>query len=100
MERVQSALSFHHLVVGGYGSNGATEDNPSLENPTISASSSGNKVYTAKWELNKYKISYNLHGGQRDKEFPSEYTVESDDIALAEPKRKGMKFTGWSVKRE
>ena len=83
---------------GWYGDNGCSEENPSMENPTISASSSGDKEYTAKWELNTYKISYDLHGGRVDKEFPDEYTVESNDIALPEPTRKGMKFSGWKMK--
>ena len=31
-------------------------------------------------------------------ELPTEYTVESEDIVLEEPKRKGMKFNGWKEK--
>ena len=83
---------------GWYGSNGGTYDNPSMVNPTISSSATGDRTYTAKWEINRYSISYNLHGGKVENKLPTEYNVESDDIVLEEPKRKGMKFNGWKEK--
>ena len=83
---------------GWFGDNGFTEENPSTDNISIDAANAGNKTYTAKWELNKYKITTELHGGKTDKEIPAEYTVESEDIILPEPKRKGMRFYGWKEK--
>ena len=50
--------------------------------------------YFAKWELEKYKITYNLDGGKANN--PTEYIMESDDIKLTNPKKKGYTFKGWT----
>lgn len=54
----------------------------------------GNKDLTvyARWEANKYSISYNLDGGTATN--PTSYTIENN-ITLNKPTKKGYKFVGW-----
>ncbi|MGN0709667.1 MAG: InlB B-repeat-containing protein, partial [Anaerovoracaceae bacterium] len=61
----------------------------------IAAGTIGKLKFYAKWGLAKYKIKYELNGGQIAAANPSEYTVESDDIALEAPGRDGYTFAGW-----
>lgn len=49
----------------------------------------------AKWSLENYKITYNLEGGANNKNNPSSFTVESNDITLQSPTKTGYKFVGW-----
>lgn len=49
----------------------------------------------AVWSLNTYSIRYELNGGVNDKKNPSYYTIESGNIALGKPSRKGYTFGGW-----
>lgn len=54
------------------------------------------QVLYAKWDLNHYPITYkNLEDGVNEGN-PEEYTVESPDITLAEPRRVGYRFLGWA----
>ena len=48
----------------------------------------------AQWMPHAYTISYDLDGGSADN--PATYTVESSDIKLNTPTRKGYVFTGWT----
>ena len=61
---------------------------------TIPEGSTGNRKYTAHWEVTKYTITYDLDSGTADN--PEEYTIESADITLNTPTRDGYTFTGWS----
>ncbi|MDO5520097.1 MAG: M14 family zinc carboxypeptidase [bacterium] len=54
-------------------------------------------VVYAKWEAVKYKISYQLNGGQNDRSNPASYTILSKKIVLKNPTRSGYYFTGWKV---
>lgn len=51
----------------------------------------------AKWKTESYRITYRLNGGTNHKSNPTGYTVESEDLALKEPTRKGYRFVGWYV---
>ena len=75
--------------------------------PTVDVTDNGNGTYSftmpeetvtvtydAKWTLDTYTITYNLNGGTLSTEKNS-YTVESDDITLDTPTRKGYLFLGW-----
>ena len=53
-------------------------------------------VVTAKWETIKYKIKYNLDGGQNVLN-PMEYTIETDTIVLNDAYKKGYLFLGWTT---
>ncbi len=61
----------------------------------IENGSTGDKSFTAKWEIVTYKITYNLDGGTNNKNNPATYNVH-DNITLAEPTKNGYKFIGWS----
>ena len=87
-----------------------------MSNPKVSASSSGNRDYYAKWEVNEYTIAYITHGGKFKNDVISHkrsdhtgstegrskmietYNIESEEIILEAPTRKGMKFKGWIQK--
>jgi uncharacterized repeat protein (TIGR02543 family) len=51
---------------------------------------------TAVWTIENYSITYDLKGGINASANPSEYSIESNDIALASPSKKGNTFTGWT----
>ena len=48
----------------------------------------------ADWQIVTYNITYVLNGGETIGENPTEYTIESQDITLADPTGKHT-FTGW-----
>lgn len=52
----------------------------------------------AKWELNRYSITYDLgEGGENAAGNPDTYTVISPDIYLDPPTREGYRFVRWEV---
>ena len=55
-----------------------------------------NEELLAKWNLNKYKIFYNLNGGNSN-ELINEYTVE-DEFTLPIPIKEESTFIGWITK--
>ena len=62
----------------------------------IAKGSTGEKTFTATWEISGYKINYNLNGGINHPSNPDEYNVDNDTITLKEPTRVGYTFKGWS----
>lgn len=50
---------------------------------------------TAKWEIIKYTIHYNLNGGTNHSSNPAKYTI-TDTVTLYEPTRTGYTFLGWT----
>ena len=61
----------------------------------IADGSTGDKTFTANWQIITYNISYELNGGILDNTPPKSYTVE-DTIALNTPAKLGYDFIGWS----
>ena len=55
----------------------------------------GNGRLTASYEPISYDIDYVLNGGSVSGN-PDKYTVESSDITLVNPTKKGYTFTGWT----
>ncbi len=58
----------------------------------------GDKEITlyAQWELEQYKLSYVLNGGQNNVDNPLDgYNIESETIELKNPTRNGYIFGGW-----
>ena len=53
---------------------------------------------TASWTPIQYVISYDLAGGSSSEKerLPETYTVESEEIVIPEPVRKGYTFLGWT----
>ena len=69
---------------------------------TIPKNTTQDQVFTANWEVTSYAITYELNGGSlaAGDSNPVTYTIESDDIVLKNPVRKGYTFTGWSWEDE
>ena len=53
-------------------------------------------VFTAKWELVIYTITYNLDGGSVETPNPTEYNYENEAITLNKPTKEGYTFAGWT----
>jgi len=62
-------------------------------NVVIPTGSTGDRVYTANYEVNNYTLTLNYNGGTASN--VSTYTVE-DDITLNNPTKDHYDFTGWS----
>lgn len=50
---------------------------------------------TAKWKIIEYVITYELSGGTNNEANPTSYTVENENISLAQPQKYGYAFKGW-----
>ena len=59
----------------------------------IPAGSTGNREYTANWEIITYTITYDSNGGEHDN--PTQYTIDTDTITLADPIKEHYDFVGW-----
>lgn len=53
--------------------------------------------YKALYEVIQYDISYQLNGGFINKILPTTYNIESENIAIVNPLKKGYTFIGWSI---
>ena len=53
-------------------------------------------ILFALWTPTKYKIAYNLNGGNVSTENKKEYTIESQTFTLTNPTRPGYTFNGWT----
>lgn len=64
---------------------------------SVPQGSTGNFMLTASWSLNEYKLTYDLDGGAlpEGKSNPTSFTVETPDITLINPTKKGFSFLGW-----
>lgn len=50
----------------------------------------------AHWKAKKYKISYDLNGGENSPANLNEYTIETPTFTLSDPAKNGYDFVGWS----
>ncbi|MBR0384175.1 MAG: InlB B-repeat-containing protein, partial [Eubacteriaceae bacterium] len=69
-----------------------------MQKVTIPKGSTGAKSYTATWTRITYNITYDLDGGKMNdgENNPATYNIETEDITLKEPTKKGYNFTGWT----
>ena len=63
-------------------------------NVTIPTGSTGDKAYTANWQVIEYTITLDTNGGPNVS--PIKYTVE-DSFTLPYPLRPGYEFAGWTL---
>ena len=56
--------------------------------------STSNLVYTAKWEINQYMVTFKLGNGQADVILKQDYQTE---ITAPTPTREGYAFKGWDI---
>ena len=61
---------------------------------TIAHGSTGNREYTATWNIITYDITYNGVEGATNPN-PASYTIESEAITLDTPTKDGYTFAGW-----
>ena len=64
-----------------------------LMSVTITSGSTGNKAYTATWQINQYTITFNSNGGSDVDAITQNYGTEVE--APANPTRTGYTFAGW-----
>ncbi len=76
----------------GWTGTGLTTASQVVEIPT---GSTGNRTYTANWNLDGYRIIYNLDGGTAAGN-PTAYNVASNAITLIDPVKPGYTFLGWT----
>ena len=68
-----------------------------VKNPSVTVTiPEGRTLMAASYDLIKYNITYKLDGGTNNSANPTSYYVTSDDIILANPKRTGYAFIGWT----
>ena len=61
---------------------------------TIAHGSTGDRSYTATWNIITYNITYNGVEGATNPN-PADYTIESEAITLDTPTKDGYTFAGW-----
>ncbi|MBD5554998.1 MAG: hypothetical protein HDQ95_06565, partial [Roseburia sp.] len=54
-----------------------------------------NMTVNAEWEPVTYTVSYELNGGANASGNPSNYTIETETVTLADATREGYTFAGW-----
>ena len=81
-----------YTFTGWTGSNGSTPQT----SVSVAKGSTGDKTYTANWELTNYNLTYELNGGEVASANPTTYTYLDDPITLNNPTKTGYTFKGWS----
>jgi len=71
-----------------------TELDAASTSVTIAQGSTGNREYTATWNIITYNITYNGVEGATNPN-PASYTIESEAITLDAPTKDGYTFAGW-----
>ena len=61
---------------------------------TITTGSTGDKAYTATWQVNQYTITFNSNGGSAVDAITQDYATEVE--APTNPERTGYTFAGWT----
>jgi uncharacterized repeat protein (TIGR02543 family) len=65
------------------------------EDSSIVSGSTGDKTFTAEWDIIHYDITYHLNGGTNHPDNPVIYTIE-DNITLQNPTRENYTFVNWA----
>ena len=93
-------FTLHNPTKSGYNFLGweGTGFSGTAQTVTVTKGSTGDRVYTAKWEAIDYRIDYELAGGSlaQDESNPTKYTIETETFTLHNPTRTGYTFTGWT----
>lgn len=93
-------FTLHNPTKSGYNFLGweGTGFSGTAQTVTVTKGSTGDRVYTAKWEAIDYRIDYELAGGSlaQDESNPTKYTIETETFTLYNPTRTGYTFTGWT----
>ncbi len=96
---VSEPITIVNPIRDGYTFVGWTGTNLAGQTPTITipTGSSGDRIYTAHWQLNTYNIIYEAGAGAVFNPTRTTYTVEMAPFDLEIPTRTGYEFAGWSI---
>lgn len=61
----------------------------------LTVRSGGKVTLYAQWKKTKYKVKYNLRGGENNKKNPRRYYYTSKTVKLKKATRRGYAFKGW-----
>lgn len=96
---IESDFTLTNPTKTGYAFTGWTGEGITIPNKAvkINLGTTGNKTYTANWNVNTYSITYNLNGGNWSPGVSGEasFTIESQSFDLKHPERRGYTFDGW-----
>lgn len=94
---IENAITLQDISVDGYTFDGWYVGDEKVT--TISIGTIGDKILTAKWSLITYSITY---ANTKDVAHNNlcEYTIESEDIELANISKEGYVFNGWDLNGE
>ncbi len=91
-EYVKNGYTFMGWNTKADGSGKTYADEASIKS---SSRKNGEITLYAQWKPTVYTISYVLNDGKNNTANPSKYTIESQNITLAAPKKTGYTFEGW-----
>ncbi|GBU26239.1 hypothetical protein R83H12_02934 [Fibrobacteria bacterium R8-3-H12] len=93
-----ATLTLNNPTKSGYTFSGWTGSNGTTPQTDVSIAkgSTGDKSYTANWELITYNITYDLNNGTVETGNPASYTIETAAFTLNNPTRTGYTFAGWT----
>jgi len=94
---IENAITLQDISVDGYTFDGWYVGDEKVT--TISIGNIGDKILTAKWSLITYSITY-ANTKDVDHNNLCEYTIESEDIELANISKEGYVFNGWDLNGE
>ena len=91
-----NTFTLNNPTRSGYTFKGWTGSNGNIPQTTVTIAngSTGNKSYTANWQVINYSLTYDLGGGSASN--PSSYNVETSTFTLNNPTRTGYTFKGWT----
>ncbi|MBO4919818.1 MAG: InlB B-repeat-containing protein, partial [Erysipelotrichaceae bacterium] len=92
-----TAFKLPKLVKDGYKFNGWYDLNTGKKLSSIAKGSYGDKSLYASFTPVAYKITYTLNKGSipKDEVYDRTFSIETEEIVLPEPYRKGYTFDGW-----
>jgi|GEM_PF-1980252 len=79
-----------YTFVGWFSDGAFTQQVTKIDKGTV-----GDVTLYAKFEINTYHVAYELDSGTNDAANVSDFTVETDDIALNDAVKEGYTFKGW-----
>ena len=92
---IYDAIVLKEPTKTGYTFLGWTYDGQSTPTKTVSIAigMTGNKVYTANWQANEYKVTFDANNGTVS--IPELDAIYDSNVTLPTPSRTGYSFDGW-----